>query len=153
LRLLETYPFPYTKSIEAKEKARKKVRRMDTYRPRCQHNIHHQRLPSKKPRPFRVHLFRHLRQVSQKLLSLLVQFLLSFLGPLGLKLQESGIRRQDSRGNEIGPDAGLGSEVRVGGEEAGLVGRVGFFEELADDGRLVEGLVIVLEGRDEAAGV
>lgn len=61
-------------------------------------------------------------------------------------------RGYDAGGYKIDPDARTSFLVGVGRKE-GFGGRVGVFEELADDGAFIERFVIVFEGRDETSGV
>jgi len=71
----------------------------------------------------------------------------------GLVLEISVKRGDDARGDEVDPDFGIGLGVGGGGDEGGSVRGVGVFEEFAEYGRLIEWLVVILEGRDKAAGV
>lgn len=54
---------------------------------------------------------------------------------------------------EVCPDAGAGFLIGVGRQQTRAVVWVSVFEELADDGALVERFGVVLERRDQAAGV
>lgn len=53
----------------------------------------------------------------------------------------------------VSPDARSCAQIWVRREERGLVVWVGFFEEFTQHGAFVEGLALVLQGRDETAGV
>ena len=61
--------------------------------------------------------------------------------------------RDNARSAEIRPYPRSGALVDVFGQEMRCVVRVGFFEKLADDGRLEKGLVVVLECWYKAAWV
>ena len=66
----------------------------------------------------------------------------------GLGVEEAEVARYDELVDEVDPDPGLSGDVRIGGYQAGLVLRVGSFEELEDDVRVVKRPSLVREGGD-----
>lgn len=118
--------------------------------PRRDDEIDQTRLRAEEKRPRGMHLGRELLELVEELSA---HFGKTFSITRGLKLQKPVPRGDDSRGAEVRPNASARALVGVGGEKARCVLRIGVFEELADDGALVEGFVVVLQGGHQAARV
>ena len=71
----------------------------------------------------------------------------------GLSVEEAEVARDDELVDEVDPDPGLGSDVRIGGYQVGLLLGISVLEELEDDMGVVEGPPLVREGRDETFGI
>ena len=71
----------------------------------------------------------------------------------GLSVEEAEVARDDELVDEVDPDPGLGSDVRIGGYQVGLLLGISVLEELEDDMGVVEGPPLVREGRDKTFGI
>lgn len=118
--------------------------------PRRNNEIDQTRLRAQKEWAGGMHFRRELLQLVKELP---MHFRKSLSITSRLKLQKPMPRRNNPGRAEIRPNPGARSLVRVRREKARSVVRIGFFEELADDGAFVEGFVVCLESWDEAARV
>lgn len=93
-----------------------------------------------------VHCIRELFQSVQEVWPIFVKW-------IGLGLKEAMETRYNASRNKIDPDSHLGFWIGIRGKQLRSMLRISVFQELQDDGRLVERLVVIFKCRNQASRI